>query len=63
MKIGRIMIVRDPYKEPLNLMTEEHFQREGGTRFWKDRDEFIQCMGGPEAVPWVIEFKVIETLI
>ena len=58
-KIAQIIITRQPYKEPLKLMTEEHFEREGGKRFWKDRNEFISLMGGPEALPWVIEFKKI----
>jgi len=58
-KIGHIIITRDPYKEQLKFMTEEHFQREGGTHFWKDQNEFIERMGGREAVPWVIEFEVL----
>ena len=59
-RIGEILITRTPYKELLGLMTEEHFQREGGTRFWKDREEFIEYMGGPARIAWVVEFKLLN---
>jgi hypothetical protein len=58
-RIGEIMISREPYKQALCMMTEEDFQKEGGARFWTDRQNFIECMGGPTAIPWVIEFNVL----
>ncbi len=56
---GRIIILKDPYKEPLGMMSDEHFEREGGKRFWKNKEEFIEMMGGAEAAPWVIEFELV----
>lgn len=57
--IRKIRIIRDPYREPLENMTDEHFKREGGRRFWFDKQEFINVMGGPDAAPFVIEFDYV----
>ncbi len=43
--------------ERLGDMTEESFQREGGTRYWRDLAHYIDCMGGPDLVPYVIRFE------
>lgn len=43
--------------EPLGLMTEDSFQREGGTRYWPDRESYIDAMGGPSLVPFVLRFS------
>jgi hypothetical protein len=43
--------------EPLADITEESFQREGGTRYWLNRDDYISAMGGPAKVPWVLRFE------
>jgi len=55
-KIDTIRLTSDPYKQRLSDMPDPHFEREGGTRYWRDKAEFIEVMGGPDAVPWVIEF-------
>ncbi len=56
-KIGHIRLTRDPYKQKLRDMPDDHFEREGGTMYWRDRIDFICCMGGLDVEPWVIEFK------
>lgn len=38
-------------------MTEESFIREGGTRYWSSRAEYIDVMGGPDLVPYVLRFE------
>ena len=47
-------------KERLGDMTEDSFQREGGTRYWKDRETYIEAMGGPDLVPYVLRFKHLD---
>ncbi len=44
-------------QEPLAHMSTDSFVREGGTRYWKDKAEYIQMMGGPDKVPWVLRFE------
>ena len=46
-------------QERLGDMSEESFLREGGTRYWLDREDYIECMGGPDLVPWVMRFEHI----
>jgi len=59
-KIGVIRLTIDPYKQKLKFMPDSHFEREGGTRYWSDKAEFIVAMGGPEKALWVIEFVKID---
>jgi hypothetical protein len=61
-KIGHIRLTKDPYKQPLENMTEEDFQREGGTMYWEDKKNYIVMMRrvGNGEVPWVIEFEKIQ---
>ena len=47
-------------KERLGDMTEDSFQREGGARYWKNREEYIEVMGGPDLVPWVLRFEHVN---
>ena len=53
--IGRI--TRDPYLQQLNFMSDDHFEREGGTRYWVSKDAFIKAMGGRWEFRWVVEFE------
>ena len=48
------------YQQPLGDMSEDAFIAEGGTRYWKDREEYIEVMGGEEKIPWVLVFKHVE---
>ena len=43
--------------ERLGDMTQDSFTREGGTRYWRDREDYIECMGGPDLVPYVVRFE------
>lgn len=45
------------HKERLGDMTEESFLREGGTRYWSSREDYIQAMGGDNLEPFVIRFE------
>jgi len=45
------------HPERLGDMSEDSFLREGGTRYWRDREDYIDCMGGPDKVPWVLAFE------
>ena len=56
-KIGLIRLTKDPYPQKLSDMPDDHFEREGGVMYWRDKDEFIVFMGGPERTPWVVEFE------
>lgn len=44
-------------QEPLRNMSTDSFVREGGTRYWKNRDEYIDMMGGEDQAPWVLRFE------
>ena len=44
-------------KERLGNMSEDSFLREGGTRYWPTREAYIEAMGGPDLVLWVIRFE------
>jgi uncharacterized protein YqfB (UPF0267 family) len=59
-KIAEIQITKDLYKEKLDKMTDSHFKREGGTMYWKNKQEFIKMMKARGDEPWVVEFKVIR---
>lgn len=59
-KVATIHLTREPYKQKLKDMLIEDFLKEGGHQYWMSLEHFIQCMGGPEKEPWVIEFEVIK---
>lgn len=44
-------------KECLADMTDESFIREGGTRYWSDKDAYIEAMGGWWKTPYVLRFE------
>jgi hypothetical protein len=44
-------------QERLGDMTEDSFIREGGTRYWANREAYIDVMGGPDLIPWVLRFE------
>ena len=44
-------------KESLINMTYSSFIREGGTRYWPSRQHYIDSMGGPDKVPYVLRFE------
>jgi hypothetical protein len=44
-------------QERLGDMTEDSFLREGGTRYWANREAYIEMMGGPDLCPWVLRFE------
>lgn len=46
--------------ERLGDMTEDSFVREGGKRYWSDKREYIECMGGPDLIPYVIRFEHLK---
>jgi len=58
--IRKIRITEYPYRQSMYSMTDEDFEREGGARYWKDKEEFITMMGGPAKMPWVVEFDYPE---
>lgn len=47
-------------REKLADMGDESFEREGGTRYWKNKAAYIEMMGGPDEVPYVIRFEHLE---
>jgi hypothetical protein len=44
------------YRERLSDMSGYSFAAEGGTRYWEDRSAYIEAMGGPDNIPWVLRF-------
>lgn len=44
-------------QELLGDISEESFEREGGTRYWKDRAAYIAMMGNPQRVVYVLRFE------
>lgn len=56
-KIGQIRLTKNPYKQKLKNMPDSHFEREGGTMYWKDKKKFIEFMGGEDKELYVVEFK------
>ena len=44
-------------KEQLSDMSGDSFLREGGTRYWPSKTAYIDAMGGPDRVPYVIRFE------
>lgn len=57
MHTSRVVFCRT---ELLAHMSEESFRREGGTRFWADREAYIAAMGGPDRVPYVVRFEHLQ---
>jgi hypothetical protein len=45
------------YRERLGDMSGYSFSAEGGTRYWPNRAAYIEMMGGPHNVPWVLRFE------
>ena len=43
--------------ERLGDMSEDSFTREGGKRYWDSREDYIDAMGGPDLVPYVMRFE------
>ena len=44
-------------QERLRDISYDSFLREGGTRYWRNHVHYIQVMGGPDKVPWVLRFE------
>jgi hypothetical protein len=57
-RIAIIRLTRDTYKQALKYVTDADEKREGGK--WGSAAKFIEAMGGPEKVLWVIEFEVVS---
>lgn len=49
--------VLECYRERLSMMSGYSFSAEGGTRYWANREAYIEAMGGPDNVPWVLRFE------
>ena len=45
------------YRERLGDMSGYSFSAEGGTRYWPNRAAYIEMMGGPDNVPFVLRFE------
>ena len=58
--IRQIRLTRDPYLEPLDAISEEHFEREGGTRYWPNIAEFVEKLSQGDCIPYVIEFEFVD---
>jgi hypothetical protein len=44
--------------EKLGDISDESFVREGGTRYWADKQEYVEAMGNnPEDEVWVLRFE------
>jgi hypothetical protein len=43
--------------ERLADMSDDSFVREGGTRYWPTREAYIEMMGGPDLIPFVLRFE------
>ena len=49
------------HQEPLRHLSTDSFMREGGYRYWKNKDEFISMLGGGDKSPWVLRFEHITS--
>jgi len=49
--------VLECYRERLGNMSGYSFSAEGGMRYWANRAAYIEMMGGPDNVPWVLRFE------
>ncbi len=50
-------------QEPLSEMTQESFEREGGTRYWPSKAAYVLMMGGPDKIPWVMRFEHFPIIV
>ena len=50
------------YRERLSMMSGYSFSAEGGTRYWANRAAYIEMMGGPDNVPWVLKFEHLPNI-
>lgn len=57
MHVSKVVFCR---RERLGDMSQESFLREGGTRYWDSREDYIDAMGGPDLVPYVLRFEHID---
>jgi hypothetical protein len=49
--------------ERLGDMSQDSFLREGGTRYWPTREDYIECMGGADLVPYVLRFEHLTNAV
>lgn len=54
MHAARVVFCR---QEALEGMSMDSFEREGGERYWSNREEYVKAMGGGHRVPWVLRFE------
>ena len=54
MHAARVIFCRQQF---LLDMSHESFEREGGTRYWPDREAYIRAMGGSHLCPYVLRFE------
>jgi len=47
-------------KQRLGDMSQDSFRREGGRRYWKNREDYIERMGGPSLRPYVLRFEHVK---
>lgn len=59
MHVSKVVFCR---KERLGDMSQDSFLREGGTRYWIDREDYINAIGGPDQVPYVLRFEHAEEI-
>lgn len=62
--ICKIRITKLPYRQRLGDMPNDHFKREGGRLYWRNKAEYIEAMGGADKIMWVLEFdyKIYEDI-
>ena len=58
-KIAEVRITKDPYKQLLSEMPDDHFEREGGSPCWEDKAHYLSCMG-EDRIVWVVEFELVK---
>ena len=46
----------------LELIGQDSFEREGGTRYWRDINHYIEVMGGKDKTPYVLRFIHLSQL-
>ncbi len=51
---GRVVFCR---RERLGDITEDSFRREGGTRYWRNREAYIKAMGGANLILYALRFE------
>lgn len=58
--VAVIELTENPYRERLRNMPDGDLEAEGG--LWESKEEFVGLMGGPDAEPWVVRFRVTRRL-